>query len=30
MWRVCDRNLGNGGKHISSVLRNILLLENDV
>ena len=30
MGRVCDRNLGNDGKHISSVLRKISLLENDV
>ena len=30
MWRVCDRNLGNHGKPISYVLRNISLLENDV
>ena len=30
MRRVCDRNLGTDGKHISSVHRNISLLENDV
>ena len=30
MWRFCDRNLGNDGKHISFVLQIISLLENDV